>query len=397
MGSIKDKVAIIGMGCSKFGENWDKGRDDMIIEAVSEALEDAGLELKDIQAGWLGTLLSGYTGAILAEALQWDLAPITRVENNCASGSEALRGAALGVASGLYDIVLAVGVEKCKDTGTGSLTFPYGVHPAYGYTQGPAGFATAALRYFERYDLSVEEGKRILAKIAVKNHHNGTLSPKAHFQREITIEQVLNAPTIAWPLGLFDCCPTTDGAAACILTTPEIAKRFRDDYVLIKGMGVSVGRIDVYYGKTRGGEFDYDYTFWPEAYEAARQAYEQAGVKDPRKEISIAEVHDCFTITELINYESLGFSPRGRAKEDIDSGFFTLEGELPVNTDGGLKAFGHPIGASGLRMAYEVYKQLQGKAGSRQVKNPNLGLTHCQGGNPTGAFQAAVIVLGTKD
>jgi len=395
MGSIKDKVAIIGMGCIKFGENWDMGRDDMIIDAVYEALDDARIDLKDIKAAWLGTLMGGYTGSILAEALQWDLVPITRVENNCAAGAEAIRGAAFAVASGMYDIVLAVGVEKCKDSGTGSLTFPYGFHPVLGYTQGPAGYATAALRYFKKYGLTVEEGRRTLAKIAVKNHHNGTLAPKAHFKREITIDQVLNAPIIANPLGLFDCCPTTDGAAAAIVTTTELAKRFRDDYVLIKGMGFSVGLIDAYSGKTRGKEFDY--TLWPETQDAARQAYEQAGINDPRKEISLAEVHDCFTITELINYESLGFSPVGKAKEDVDSGFFTLAGELPVNTDGGLKSFGHPIGASGIRMVYECYKQLQGKAGPRQVKNPRLALAHSMGGNPTGGFQGSVTILEARD
>lgn len=392
MGDIKDKVAIVGMGCTKFGENWDKSTSDMVIDAVTEALEDAGIELKEIQAGWIATILGGYSGALLTEPLQWDNVPVTRVENNCASPIDAFRNACFGVASGMYDIAIAVGVEKCKDTGVGSLTFPYGFHPVYGYSQAPAAYGMAALSYFKKYGISVEEGKRTLAKIAVKNHHNGSLAPKAHFQREITLEQALNAPIVSWPLGLFDCCPTTDGSAAAIICRADMARSFRDDPVLVKGLGLAVGRRDIYSGRTKGPEFDY--TIWQETEAAARQVYDQAGVKDPRKEIGIAAVHDCFTITELINYESLGFSPRGKAKKDVDSGFFTLDGELPVNTDGGLKAFGHPVGASGLRMIYELYRQMQGKAGARQVKNPKLGLAHCQGGNPTGGFQAGIVIVG---
>jgi acetyl-CoA C-acetyltransferase len=396
MGNIKDKVAIVGMGCTKFAENWDKSLSDMLIDATYEALEDARVGLKEIEAGWVGTLLGGITGAILTEALQWDNMPVTRVENNCASALEALRNGALAVASGMYDIVLVAGVEKCKDTGTGSLQFPYGFHEVYGYMQAPAAYALAALRYFEQYGIPVEEGRRLMAKIAIKNHHNGTLSPKAHFRREITLEQALRAPIIAWPLGLFDCCPTTDGAAAAILTRADLAPRFRDDYILIKGMGLAVGRRNVFSGRIKDRE-DSDYTIWNETVAASKQAYGQVGIKNPRKEITLASVHDCFTITELINYESLGFSPIGRAKEDVESGFFALDGELPVNTDGGLKAFGHPVGASGLRMVYELYKQIQGKAGKRQIKKPGLGVAHCQGGNPTGGFQAGVVIVGPRD
>ncbi len=396
MESIRDKVAVVGMGCTRFGENWEQSVRDMIIDAVQEAIEDAGVELRDIEAGWVGTILGGITGGIVSEALQWDNIPITRVENNCASALEALRNGAFGIASGMYDMVLAVGVEKCKDTGTGSLTFPYGYHPAFGYMQAPAAYASAALRYFEKYGIDVEEGRSLMAAIAVKNHYNGTLAPKAHFRREISVEQALKAPIISWPLGLFDCCPTTDGAAAAVLTRADMASSFRDDYILIKGLGLALGRRDVYSGRIKDRE-DSDYTIWNETVAASRQAYEQAGIKNPRKEIRIASVHDCFTITELINYESLGFSEPGRAAEDVRAGSFTLKGELPVNTDGGLKAFGHPVGASGLRMVYELYKQIQGKADQRQVKGVDLGLAHCQGGNPTGGFQASVAVVGSRD
>ncbi len=393
MNNIMDKVAVIGAGTSKFGENWDKSTDDMLAEAVYVALDDAGLKLSDIQAGWVGTVLGGYGGSILAEALGWDLMPITRVENNCASPLNAFQDACFAVASGMYDVVLVAGVEKSKDTGTGALTFPYGFHPVFAYIQAPASYGMAAQSYFKKYGISMEEGKRTLAKIAVKNHHNGTMSPKAHFQRELTIERIMNAPIIGYPLGLFDCCPTTDGAAAAIICNAEIADKFRDDPVLVKALGLSVGKADIYMGKTPQAD-EFDYTLWNESVKASTQVYEQLGITNPREEIDVANVHDCFTISELIIYESLGFSPRGTAKQDVDDGFFTLEGGLPVNTDGGLKSFGHPIGASGLRMLTEIYTQLQGKAGPRQVKDAKLGLAHCQGGNPTGGFQAAIVALG---
>jgi acetyl-CoA C-acetyltransferase len=226
--------------------------------------------------------------------------------------------------------------------------------------------------------------------IDVKNHHNGSMNPKAHLQREITIEQAINAPMIAYPLGLFDCCGVSDGSAAAVITTPEKAKSLRDDYVLAKGFGLAVSG-----GQGRLLDY-YDFTHFDETVNAARMAYEQAEVKNPREEIDLAVVHDCFSITELIIYEDMGWSERGKAGEDIESGFFTLEGGLPVNTDGGLKSFGHPIGASGLRMVYEIYKQLQGKAGPRQVKNPGLGLTHNLGGRP-GSFTCAVSIWGPRD
>ena len=396
MGSIRDQVAIVGMGCSKFGENWGLDGDDMIIDAVYEAYEDAGIEPKDIQAAFVGTVFTGVTAACLTEPLKMDYLPVTRVENNCASALEALRVACFSIACGMYDVVLVVGYEKLKDCGFSSLPNPSqdSLHPLFGIgVTGPGMFALAATKYFHKYGLSMDDGRKTIAKIAVKNHHNGTMAPKAMYQREVTLETVLNAPVVAWPLGLFDCCPTTDGAAAAILTRADLAKNFRDDYILVKGLGLSVGRINPWLGKCKG---DVDITYWMETEVASKQAYEQAGVKDPRREIDMAEVHDCFTITELINYESLGFAPVGRGKEDVDAGTFTLDGELPVNTDGGLKSFGHPIGASGIRMTYEVYKQLQGKAGARQVKNPRLGLAHCQGGVP-GAFEAAVAIFGARD
>jgi len=388
MESIKDKVAIVGMGCSKFGELWEKGQDDIVIEAAYEAYEDAGIEPKDIQAAWVGTL-GGMAGVTLSEPLKLNRIPVTRVENFCATGHEALRNACFAVACGMYDIALALGVEKLKDAGVGGLPVGRGLHPVLESRRtAPGTFAFIATRYFHTYGLSPEEGKRTIGKISVKSHHNGSLCPKAHFRRDVTLEQVVSAPPIAWPLGLFDCCPTTDGAACAIIVRAEDAKKFREDPVFIKGIGLSTNQILPHF------EPDFDWTGFEMNREAARQAYEQAGVKNPRKEISMAEVHDCFSITELVDYEDLGFSPKGRAKEDIDAGTFTLEGELPIQPDGGLKSFGHPIGASGLRMVYECYKQLQGKAQlpERQLKNVKLALSHTLGGPPQ---VACVTIVGT--
>jgi acetyl-CoA C-acetyltransferase len=389
--SIKDKVAIVGMGCTKFGERWDVGLNDLAIEAAYEAYEDAGVGPEDIQACWFGTVSApviGIGATVAAEALKLHDIPITRVENWCATGHEALRGAGMGVASGMYDLVLVLGVEKLKDTGFAGLGTGRGMHPLYEARRtAPGSFALIATRYFHQYGLSPEEGKRTIGKIAVKNHHNGSMCPKAHVRNEITLEQVMNAPIIAWPLGLFDCCGNSDGGAAAIVVRADMAKQFRHDPVYIKGLGLS---FDAMLPHNRPG---FSWTSFSSMVNSARQAYEQAGVKNPRQELDIAVIHDCFTITELVIYEDMGFSPHGGAKEDIDSGFFTLEGGLPVNTDGGLKCFGHPVGASGLRMTYEVYKQIQGKAElpSRQLKEVKLGLSHTFGGPPQ---VSAVAILG---
>jgi acetyl-CoA C-acetyltransferase len=393
MGGIKDRVAIIGMGCTKFGENWQKSAEDMMVDAAAEACQDAGIELKDIQAAWLATMWSGRSGTMVSRALKLKYIPITRVENLCCSGTDAFRNACYAVAAGVYDIALAIGVEKLKDSGWSGIPGPptdYDVLPITAPVGPAPDFAQLALGYMQRYKLSYDEMKSILSKTAVKNHHNGSLNPKAHFQREITYEQAWNAPMIAWPLGLYDCCGVSDGCAAAIITRTDMAKNFRDDYVLVKGLSVACG-----YEASQALQ-DWDYSYVPENIAAAKGAYAEAGVTDPREEIDMAEVHDCFTCTELAIMEDLGFSPRGKVKKDVDSGFFTLDGGLPVNTDGGLKCFGHPIGASGLRMIYEVYKQLQGKAGPRQLKQIDLGLTHNLGGHPSIAT-VSVAIFGRRD
>jgi acetyl-CoA C-acetyltransferase len=392
MDSIKDKVAIVGMGCVKFGENWNKSLEDMIIDAAYEAYADAGIGPEDIQAAWWGTAFAGETGQILATPLKLKYIPVTHVENACATGSEAIRGACYAVAAGIYDVVLAVGAEKLKDTGFTGLpqTRPIATWSYRLTSQTPAAiFAMMATGYFAKYGLTHEEGKKLLAQIAVKNHHNGSLSPKAHFQREITLDQAINAPMIAYPLGLFDCCGVSDGAAAAVIVRADLAKKFRPDPIYLKSLQICQGPREGWLSQS------YDFAHVEETYRGGQAAYKEAGIKNPREEISVASVHDCFSITELTIMEDLQFSPRGRVKEDVEAGTFTLQGKLPVNTDGGLKCFGHPIGATGLRMMYEVYKQLQGKAGPRQVKNPRLGLTHNQGGEP-GAATVSVLIAGNE-
>jgi acetyl-CoA C-acetyltransferase len=379
------------MGCTKFGELWDKEALDLAVDAAYEAYEDAGVEPKDIQAVWLGHAYEGLTGTRLARALKLDYVPVTHVENLCCSGTDAFRNACYGVASGAYDIVMAVGMEKLKDNGQAGQRS--GIDPDVTsrtkfVDAAPPSFAFLATRYFHHYGLSYEEGKKILAKIAVKNHHNGALNPKAMLQKEITLEEVVNAPIVAYPLGLYDCCGISDGGAAAIITTPEIAKRLRKDYITVKALSVVCGAMQ---GTLQS---DYDFVHIEETVRASRMAYQEFGIKDPRREIHMAEVHDCFTITELLICEDLGFSPRGKGPEDVLKGTFELDGELPVNTDGGLNTFGHPIGASGLRMIYEVYKQFQGKAGPRQLKRIDTGLVHNLGGAPPGNYTVTITILG---
>jgi acetyl-CoA C-acetyltransferase len=392
MDSIKDKVAIIGMGCVKFGENWTQSLDDMIIDAAYEAYEDAGIDPKEIQAAYWGTVWAGETGQILATPLKLKYIPVTHVENACATGSEAIRNAAYAIASGTYDIVLAIGAEKLKDTGYSGLpqTRPIATWSYRLTTQTPpAVFAMMATGYFTKYGISHEEGKKLLSQIAVKNHHNGSLNPKAHFQKEISLDQAIKAPMIAYPLGLYDCCGVSDGASAAILCRADLAKKFRPDPIYLKSIQICQGPREGWLSQS------YDFAHVEETYRCGLASYKEAGITNPREEISIAEVHDCFSITEMTIMEDLQFSPRGKVKEDIDAGTFNIEGSLPVNTDGGLKCFGHPIGATGLRMMYEVYKQLQEKADLRQVKNPRLGLTHNQGSEP-GAATVSVVIAGNE-
>ena len=395
---IKDKVAIIGMGCTQFGELWNKSPEDLMIDAFKEVIQDAGIEKKDIQAAWQGgpEFTAGSVGDSalpLAQTLKLPFIPVTKVENMCASGSEAFRGACYAVASGSCDIAMALGMEKLKDTGYGGLPeFSHWStigtkHRIIGANQtAPGMFAMLATRYFARYTISPEEGKRMLATVSAKSHHNGSLNPKAHLRREVTVEQIMNAPIVAWPLGLFDCCGVSDGSAAAIVCRADMAKKFRPDPIYVKALQIaaSSGEEEMFN--------EYDYTHVEPTTRAAERAYKEAGIKNPREEISMAEVHDCFSITEAVTMEDLQFSPRGKMKDDIMAGRFNLDGAQPVQPDGGLKCFGHPIAASGIRMIYEMYKQLQGKADKRQLKNPKYGLTHNLGGIPYRSVASIIIV-----
>ena len=394
---IRDKVVIIGMGCSQFGERWDCGADDLMIEALTEALGDAGLERDDLEAGWLGVFYDeqsvSKSALSLSMALRLPQIPVTRVENLCATGTEALRGAAYAVASGACDIALAMGVEKLKDTGFGGL--PERTKGSFedlwqpGFTP-PGAFAQLAAAYAAKHRLPMADLKRAMAHVSVKSHANAVHSPKAHLRKPVTEAQVLEAPMVAWPLGVLDCCGVSDGAACAIVTTPERARALgRRDAVAIKALQLV---------PSNGYELSHhgwDGAHTPTTRAAAQRAYAEAGITDPLRELSSIEVHDCFSITELVLMEDLGLSDEGRAAFDILDGRFDLDGATPCQTDGGLKCFGHPVGASGLRMAYEIYNQLLGRAGGRQVAGASLGLTHNLGGIPNRNV-ASVSVLGLR-
>jgi len=387
MAGIKDRVAIAGVGCTKFGEIWDKNQDDLLVEAVYEALDDAGLTPKDIEAGWVGVLypFTGVSGATLVEPMKLFGKPVTRVENFCASGMDAFRNACFAVAAGAYDIVVACGVEKLMDQGASGIPIE-SLHPVLGQASAPALFALAATRAFHEWGWTKED----LARVAVKNHKNGATHPKAHFRRPVSMEEVLSAPMIAWPLGRFDCCAVSDGAAAIIITRPEIAKtmKHKDDYTVVKANALAIHSTRPMYRPA------YDWLGYPATKVAARMAYDEAGIKDPRKEISFAEVHDCFTSTELFNLGDLGFCEPKEANAFVRDGLADVEGAIPINPSGGLKCFGHPIGATGCRMLYEVTKQLQGRADGLQVKDPVLGMAHNLGGPGS---VCSVTILGMRD
>jgi acetyl-CoA C-acetyltransferase len=392
---IKDKVAILGMGCSRFGERWDAGSAELMAEAFDEALADAGIDRDQIDAAWFGSCMDivnvGNSAIPASLALRLDGIPFSRLENMCATGTEALRGAAYAVASGAVDIALAIGVEKLKDTGYGGLPPPFkGTFNDMWMPMGsaPAGFAQLAAGYRTRHGVSKEDLKKGIGHVSWKSHQNGVHSPKAHLRKEVPMEQILGAPMIAEPLGLFDCCGVSDGAACAIVTTPEIAKALgKKDMVAIKSLQLSIS------SGIESSTNSWDGSHVRNTRNAAKRAYAEAGITNPREQVSLMEVHDCFSITELVTMEDLGISADGEAVKDILDGFYDRDGGVPCQIDGGLKCFGHPIAASGLRMAYEIYNQLQGRAGPRQLSNPSVGLTHNLGGVPYQGI-AAISILG---
>jgi acetyl-CoA C-acetyltransferase len=395
---IKDKVAVLGMGCSKFGERWDSDADDLMIEAFEECIADAGIEKNEIQAAWLGTAFEdvniGKSGTPLSLALRLPMIPVTRVENFCATGTEAFRGAVYAVASGAVDIALALGVEKLKDTGYGGLPQrSRGVMQSmtWANASAPGSFAQLASAYTAKHGISPEDLKRAIAHVSVKSHDNGTKNPKAHLQKAVSMETVLAAPMIAEPLGLYDCCGVSDGSACAIVTTPEIAKSMgKKDLVTVKALQLAVSN------GTEAGHNSWDGSYFMTTRVASKRAYEEAGISNPREEISMTEVHDCFSITELVTMEDLFLSEEGGAVKDVMDGVFDADGEVPCQIDGGLKCFGHPIGASGLRMLYESYLQMLGRADQRQRQDPRFALTHNLGGFPH-MNVSSVSIIGRHD
>ena len=388
---IMDRVAIVGMGCTEFGEHWDKSVDDMLVESANAAITSAGITMDQVDAFWLGTMGSGVSGLTLSRPLKIDYKPVSRNENMCATGSESFRNACYAVASGAYDIVMAIGVEKLKDSGYSGLVSarPTDDGTAAG-TSAPASFSFLAPAYANKYGVELPKLKEVMTRIAWKNHKNGALNPKAQFKKEVPMETIANSPLVAGNLGIFDCSGVSDGSAAAIIVRAEDAHKYTDKPLYVKALSFVAG-------PARGPlDPEYDYTTFDECVAVAQDAYSQCGITDPRNQLAMAEVHDCFTPTELVLMEDLGFSKRGEAWKDVLDGTFDLDGELPVNPDGGLKSFGHPIGASGLRMLYECWLQLRGEAGKRQIQNgKKLAMTHNLGGAP-GNCVSFVSIVGSE-
>ncbi len=390
---IRDRVAIVGMGCTRFAEHWDKGVDELLLDATGEAFASAGVTKDDVDAYWLGTAQSGMSGITLARPLLLEGKPVTRVENYCATGSEALRQAAYAVASGAYDMAMAVGVEKVKDSGYQGLNaFPIPTDGTNRTLTAAAMFSMVAPAYAQKYGVEPDEVRRAMARIASKNHANGARNPRAQFRREMSVEQICAMPAVAGELSVFDCAGVADGSAAAIVVRAEDAARYTDKPLFIKALSFVAGNGS---GLTDPA---YDYTTFPEIVQCAADAYAQAGITDPRSQLAMAEVHDCFTPTKLVLMEDLGFCERGTAWKEVLAGAFDLDGDLPVNPDGGLKSFGHPVGASGLRMMFEAWLQLRGEAPpDRRISTygqRDLALTHNLGGYP-GEMVSFISVLGT--
>lgn len=388
---IRDRVAIVGMGCTTFGEHWDRSADDLLIDAVEECYATTPTIAKeDVDAYWLGTMNSGQSGMVLSKPLSLDYKPVTRVENFCATGSEAFRNASYAVASGAYDCVMAVGVEKLKDSGYSGLVRSNvpgdGTAPELTLTA-PAAFSLLDPAYCKKYGVDPQDMRDAMTHIAWKNHKNGALNGRAQFRKEVAKEKIAASPLVAGRLGIFDCSGVSDGAACALIVRAEDALKYTDTPMYVKALSMVAGPAN--------GPMDpaYDYTSFEEVVRSSQDAYQQAGITDPRTEISLAEVHDCFTPTELVLMEDMGFSARGEAWQDVLNGDFDLDGRIAVNPDGGLKSFGHPVGASGLRMLFENWQQFRGEAGERQLEDPKLGMTHNLGGRP-GTCVSFVSIVG---
>ncbi|HLG66238.1 MAG TPA: acetyl-CoA acetyltransferase [Acidimicrobiales bacterium] len=382
------RVALVGAGMTPFGEHFALGIKELLPMAVSEMASsvDKGLERSAIEAAWIGELSTtdGFPSGILADSCGLLDIPITRIENACATGQDALRNAVLAVASGHVDVALVVGADKVRETSTGSTFWEwmgYTRDMAWDYPLGliaPANFALHVRRYLHEAPATREH----LAMIAVKNHKHAATNPKAHLRNEISVEQVLAAPIVAEPFGVYDCTPQSDGAAALLVAGEEAAGRFTDRPVWVRGFGLGLDRV-MHQHKP-------DMTSFPATVKAARAAYAMAGIGPD--DIDVAEVHDCFTGVELMSYEDLGFAPRFSGHLLVERGDHYVGGSLPVNPSGGLKAKGHPPGATGVAQCVELFEQLRGEA-ANQVDGARLGLAHNVGG-PTAV--AAVTILGAE-
>jgi acetyl-CoA C-acetyltransferase len=380
---VAGQVAIIGSHATKFGVHHDRGYLDLLGEAARAAIADAGLDQSEIGAAWLGTAspeiiaLEGDSGASLVQALPgFAPRPVTRVSAYCATGMESVRSAALAIAAGEYEYVLATGAEKMRDvTPRGSLVARTAnlTHPTLAKGRsGPGGFALVANRYFAEYGRSTDD----TAAVAVKNHEHATRNPIAQYAEPITREQVLRSPLVADPLRLLDCTPTTDGAAAVVLTSVARARERGLPYAVLDGVGLAV--VDGYYEGL--SQPDNDFLGFKATRAAASMAYAQAGIERPREQLDVVECHDCFTITEIVNYEDLGLAEPGTGWRLLQEGATTVGGDIPVNLSGGLQSCGHPIGATGVRVIKEIADQVTGRAGARQVAGASRGLAHTLGG-----------------
>jgi acetyl-CoA C-acetyltransferase len=375
----KPLVSIVSAGLSKFGKREGLYARELFAEAVSEAFErcpnlDPKKDIEALIVGHMGESYEhqGHTGPTLADWAGMLPSAAIRTEAACSSSGVALRIGIFALLSGLYDVVLVGGVEKMTHRATPDVTEFLAMASDFPLEQWngltfPSLFALIATAHMHRYGTTEEQ----MALVAVKNHHNGTLNPKAHMQREVTLEKALNSRVIAWPLKLYDCSLITDGASCIILTKPELARRFTDQPVHIIGSGQASDTIGLYERQ--------DFTTLKAAKLAAKEAYKMARVKP--NEIDVAEVHDCFTIAEIMAYEDLGFCKPGEGGKLIENNLTALEGDIPVNTSGGLKSKGHPVGATGTAQAYEIFLQLTEQAEKRQVKDAEIGLTHNVGGS----------------
>jgi acetyl-CoA C-acetyltransferase len=379
-----NNVCVLGAGSTKYGK-LSQSIIELGLDASKDAIDSAGITPKDIQAGYISNVFGVadkqvHMAPVLMSNLGIPHVPGLTIESACGSGSVMFREAYANVAAGFYDCVLAVGVEKVTHTGTTLSTtlFSYCSDFFYEGRNGasfPGLFASIARSYLTTYKATEED----LAYVAVKNHENGLLNPKAHIRKRITVDDVLNSPVVASPLKVYDCCPFSDGASAVILCTEEFAKRVGNNYVKVIGSGRG--------GSPAAVQSREDITTIPSTIIAAKQAYKMAGVTP--KDIDFAEVHDCFTIAEIIDIEDLGFFEKGRGGIAAREGITHRNGEIPINPSGGLKSKGHPIGATGVGQVVEVFEQLTGTAGDRTVKDAEIALTHNFGA--TGASAAVHI------